>query len=105
MGRGWNLIDSVGSTSVSSASVAQIELRMFGIHSSCFPPDLFVTSPECSRVFFQVDCVGLRPAVISFSVIWPLGMIVMRKSTVNTLETVGCAHDNMIIYHRNRINV
>ena len=65
MGRDLNLIDPVGSSSVSSASAAQIELRMFGIHSSSFPPDLFVTIPVCSRVFFQVDNVLVFcPAVI-----------------------------------------
>ena len=57
MGRVLNLIDPVGSSSVSSASVAQIELRIFGIHSSSFPPGPFVVSPVCSRVCLQVDNV------------------------------------------------
>ena len=65
MGRALNLIDPIGSSSVSSASVAQIELRIFGIHSSSFPPDLLVASPVCSRVCNQVDNVLVfRPAVI-----------------------------------------
>ena len=57
MGRALNLIDPVRSSSVSSASVAQIQLRIFGIYSSSFPPDPFVASPVCSRVCFQVDDV------------------------------------------------
>ena len=65
MGRALNLIHPVGSSSVSSASVAQIELRIFGIHSSIFPPDPSVASPVCSTVCFQVDNVLVfRPAVI-----------------------------------------
>ena len=61
-----NLINPVGSSSsVSSASVAQIELRMLGSHSSIFPPDPFVASPFCSRVFSQVyNVVVVCPAVI-----------------------------------------
>ena len=65
MGRGLNLNDPGGSPSVSSTNAAQLGLRRFGIHSSSFPPDFFVASPACSRVFFQVDRVLIFfPAVI-----------------------------------------
>jgi hypothetical protein len=57
VGRVLNFIDPVGSSSVSSAGVAQIELRILGIHSSSFPPGPFVASPVCSRVCFHVDDV------------------------------------------------
>jgi hypothetical protein len=68
IGRALNLIDPVGSSSVSSSSVAQIELRIFGIHSSSFPPGPFVANPVCSRVFFQVDSVLVFcPATIFIS--------------------------------------
>ena len=56
-GARFELDRSFGRSSVASASVAQLELRMCGIQSSSFPPDLFVSSPVCSRVFFQVDSV------------------------------------------------
>ena len=61
MGRALNLIDPFGRPSVSSASVTQIELRIFGIQSSSSPSVLFVASSVCSRVSFQVDtyCVGV----------------------------------------------
>ena len=66
MGRALNLIDPVGSSNVSSVSVAQIELRFFGTHSSSFPPDFFVFR---SRVFFQVDnVVVFCPAVLRIAV-------------------------------------
>ena len=55
MGRALNLIDPVGSSSVSTASVAHIELRILGINSSSVPPGPFMASPVCSRVCFQVD--------------------------------------------------
>ena len=65
--RGLNLNDLGGSPSFSSTIVAQLELRMFGIHSSIFPPDFSVltVSPAFSRVFFHVDSVlDFFPAAI-----------------------------------------
>ena len=57
MGRGLNLNDPGGSTSFSSTIVVQLGPRMFGIHSSSFPPDFSELSPDFSRVFFHVDKV------------------------------------------------